>query len=239
MGPPGRGGAWGRAPQCDRSVLGGGLGGRTPPPFPSRAILQLGTLSPGGAVPALVQVFTDPSAPSPHPPRRRLCSGEQVAHLQGLPCHDRDPGTAAQVSRSSSGRRRWLVTQSCLTLCDPMDCSPQAPLSMGFPRQEYRSGNDCRSTHIRRERNSLLTEDSRLMMQDDFFLPFPGPLTHKDTKRRNRETGIVGDDSLSAPRSGGWVRPAGMAPSGLRLRTERCAVPPVHFWSAALSSWAA
>ena len=24
--------------------------------------------------------------------------------------------------------------------CDPMDCSPQAPLSMGFPRQEYWSG---------------------------------------------------------------------------------------------------
>ena len=24
--------------------------------------------------------------------------------------------------------------QSCPTLCDPMDCSPQAPLSMGFPR---------------------------------------------------------------------------------------------------------
>ena len=31
MGPPGGGGAWGRAPQCDRSVLGGGLGARTPP----------------------------------------------------------------------------------------------------------------------------------------------------------------------------------------------------------------
>ena len=26
--------------------------------------------------------------------------------------------------------------QSCLILCDPMDCS-QAPLSMGFSRQEY------------------------------------------------------------------------------------------------------
>ena len=25
-----------------------------------------------------------------------------------------------------------LVTQSCLTLCDPIDCSPQAPLSMGI-----------------------------------------------------------------------------------------------------------
>ena len=30
-----------------------------------------------------------------------------------------------------------LVAQSCLTLCNPMDCSP---LSMGFPRQEYWSG---------------------------------------------------------------------------------------------------
>ena len=30
--------------------------------------------------------------------------------------------------------------QSCLTLCDPMDCSGQAPLSMGFSRQEYWSG---------------------------------------------------------------------------------------------------
>ena len=28
-------------------------------------------------------------------------------------------------------------TQLCLTLCDPMDCSPQAPLSMGFSRPEY------------------------------------------------------------------------------------------------------
>ena len=33
------------------------------------------------------------------------------------------------------------VAQSCPTLCDPMDNSlPQAPLSMGFSRQEYWSG---------------------------------------------------------------------------------------------------
>ena len=31
-------------------------------------------------------------------------------------------------------------TQSCLILCDPMDCTLQAPLSMGFHRQEYWSG---------------------------------------------------------------------------------------------------
>ena len=34
--------------------------------------------------------------------------------------------------------RCCLVTQSCPTLCNPMDCSP--PLPMGFPRQECWSG---------------------------------------------------------------------------------------------------
>ena len=32
------------------------------------------------------------------------------------------------------------VAQSCPTLCDRMDCSHQAPPSMGFSRQEYWSG---------------------------------------------------------------------------------------------------
>ena len=33
-----------------------------------------------------------------------------------------------------------LVTQSWPTLCNPMDCSPPAPLPMEFCRQEYWSG---------------------------------------------------------------------------------------------------
>ena len=33
-----------------------------------------------------------------------------------------------------------LVAQLCLTLCDSMDGTHQAPLSMGFSRQEYWSG---------------------------------------------------------------------------------------------------
>ena len=33
-----------------------------------------------------------------------------------------------------------LVAKSYLTLCDPMDCSSQAPLFMGFLRQEYWNG---------------------------------------------------------------------------------------------------
>ena len=35
------------------------------------------------------------------------------------------------------------VAQSCPTLCDAVDCSRQAPLSVGFSRQEYRSGLPC------------------------------------------------------------------------------------------------
>ena len=33
-----------------------------------------------------------------------------------------------------------LDAQSCPTLCDPMDYSPQAPLPMEFSRQKYWSG---------------------------------------------------------------------------------------------------
>ena len=36
-----------------------------------------------------------------------------------------------------------FLAQSCPTLCDPVDCTHQAPLSMGFSRQEYWSGLPC------------------------------------------------------------------------------------------------
>ena len=36
-----------------------------------------------------------------------------------------------------------LVAQSCLTLCDPMDCSPPGSCPWGFSRQEYWSGLPC------------------------------------------------------------------------------------------------
>ena len=35
------------------------------------------------------------------------------------------------------------LLQSYSTLCDPMDCSLQAPLSIGFSRQEYWSRLPC------------------------------------------------------------------------------------------------
>ena len=39
------------------------------------------------------------------------------------------------------------AAQSCPTLSDPTDCSPQAPPSMGFSRQEYWSGVPLPSPH--------------------------------------------------------------------------------------------
>ena len=35
------------------------------------------------------------------------------------------------------------VPQWCLTLFNPMDCAHQAPLAMGFSKQEYWSGLPC------------------------------------------------------------------------------------------------
>ena len=35
------------------------------------------------------------------------------------------------------------VAQSCLTLSDPMDCSPPGSSIVGFSRQEYWSGGHC------------------------------------------------------------------------------------------------
>ena len=40
----------------------------------------------------------------------------------------------------SSLKSESVVFQSCPTLCNPMDCSHQAPLSMEFCRQEFWSG---------------------------------------------------------------------------------------------------
>ena len=41
-----------------------------------------------------------------------------------------------------------VAAQSCLTLLDPMTAAYQAPLSMGFSRQEYWSGVPLPSLHL-------------------------------------------------------------------------------------------
>ena len=52
---------------------------------------------------------------------------------------DLEKGKPILNSQSKTMHQR-SVAKSCRTLCDPMDYSPQAPLSMEFPRQEYWSG---------------------------------------------------------------------------------------------------
>ena len=73
--------------------------------------------------------------------RVRLCATPETAahqaplslgfsrqeHWSGLPF----PSQCIEVKSESE------VAQSCLTLSDPMDCSPPGSPSMGFSRQEY------------------------------------------------------------------------------------------------------
>ena len=50
-------------------------------------------------------------------------------------------GSPLQATPNGEISKCMSVAQSCLTLCDPTDCSPPwALLSMGFSRQEYCSG---------------------------------------------------------------------------------------------------
>ena len=51
-----------------------------------------------------------------------------------------EPGRGARKGKLDS----CSVTQSCPNLCDPRELARQAPLSMGFSRSEYWSGN-CHS----------------------------------------------------------------------------------------------
>ena len=72
--------------------------------------------------------------------------GNQCINLCRLPSHSTiDQAAWTLFSHHFSQRlgmhvHPYSVVQSCLTLCDPMNCSPQAPLSIGFSRQEYWSG---------------------------------------------------------------------------------------------------
>ena len=86
-------------------------------------------------------------------------------HIQGSLSWRLSPGPCRKVTRtpsgplhiiSDSGSQRTILTHPecelphaqslplCLTLCDPMECvACQAPLSMGFSRQEYWNGLPC------------------------------------------------------------------------------------------------
>ena len=63
---------------------------------------------------------------------------EQAESLKSLT--EAGKGDRMRGGNLSVQSRRKKDVQSCLTLCDPMDVARWATLSMGFSRQEYRSG---------------------------------------------------------------------------------------------------
>ena len=64
---------------------------------------------------------------------RPRCGAEGSRSLQKLPAGPRGPECIRRLAVA-------LVAKPSATLCDPMTAAHQAPLSMGFPRQEYWSG---------------------------------------------------------------------------------------------------
>ena len=54
------------------------------------------------------------------------------------PCRAVPPEIAQAQGIIDTHALSHYISQLCPTLCDPMNC--QAPLSMGFSRQEYHSG---------------------------------------------------------------------------------------------------
>ena len=101
---------------------------------------------------SLVTVFTVvPRAQLPRPCKYHECK-LRVSKSRTRRLADGDATSCLLKAHQPSGDVFWkrsekvqvLVTQSCLTLCDPMDhVARQAPLSMGFSGQEYWSGLPC------------------------------------------------------------------------------------------------
>ena len=75
-------------------------------------------------------------------PTRLRCPWGSSGKNTGVGCHF--------LLQSMKVKSESEVAQSCLTLSDPMDCSLQAPPSMGFSRQEYWSGVPLHSPRLDR-----------------------------------------------------------------------------------------
>ena len=93
------------------------------------------------------------------------------------------PGIEFTLSGSVTSAKALLVhevkvpvTQLCLTLCDPMDCSPPPPLSTEFSRQDYWSE-----------------------------LPFPPPGDLPDPVIEPKSPVLQADSLLSGPLGSLWV----------------------------------
>ena len=74
-----------------------------------------------------------------------------------------------------------LVTQLYPILCNPMDCSPPAPLSMRFPKQEYWSGLPFPS--LRDLPNPGLEPGSLALQEDSLLSEPPGKFSNKNNSK--------------------------------------------------------
>ena len=89
---------------------------------------------------ALSQCEADPS--------KSIISEYRAKQLQRLQVkkHRSQPEVPIGQGWNNLGINKYVCAkslQSCPTLWDPVDCSCQAPLSMGFSRQEYWNGLPC------------------------------------------------------------------------------------------------
>ena len=67
--------------------------------------------------------------------------------------------------------------QSCPTLCDPIDGAHQAPLSLGFSRQEHRRG--CHLLlHCMKVKSEIEVTQSCLTLSDPMDCSLPGSSVH-------------------------------------------------------------
>ena len=85
----------------------------------------------------------DRSPQSAHP--RACACNKRSHHDEKGEHHNESSPRPPQVDKDHGKQRRPsaaknVCVQSCPTLCGPVDCSCQAPLSMRFSRQEFWSG---------------------------------------------------------------------------------------------------
>ena len=112
--------------------------------------------------------------PGTPPPKLQYNCRESIVHPLGY-SQERKSKTFCQSNLIVCvvSFTRSVHVQSCLTLCDPMDCSPQVSLSMGFSRQEYWSGLLFPSPGHLPDPGVKLTSSESPALADRFFTTEP------------------------------------------------------------------
>ena len=103
---------------------------------------------------------------------------QQVSVRPGIPGLDK-------YSLKEEKKKTMLFTQSCLTLCDPMNYSPAGSSIFGFPRQEYWSGLPFPSPGDLPDRG---IEPGSPALQADSVLSEPPGKPSKDRVKNNHHT---------------------------------------------------